>query len=269
MALTHLPNANVLALDHADSAALLRSVLDSQFKDIPESIAELPKRRTHSQRPEAQKIAKTLFPGYGPEKALILYELLRSKANSTLIKRAAQDKGWEEYDQQKWVKVMHEPWNPDANPANTADLKALPMLVKVGPSSEFADVFASLKADVQNDWVSSSVSDTKLFPGSKPGLEAVSNTTPLLEFKRGVVYEDGRLDLCRMVVGPDHIDELMDTLDTNSSVRHFLLGNNIISNRGARRIARFIREHPGRMETCYLAGNHIKDNGLKDITWAL
>lgn len=64
-----------------------------------------------------------------------------------------------------------------------------------------------------------------------------------------MIYEDGRLALCKMVVGLDHIDELMDALDTNDHVRYFLLGNYVVTNHGARRIARFVQEHPGRMRS--------------------
>jgi Ran GTPase-activating protein (RanGAP) involved in mRNA processing and transport len=85
------------------------------------------------------------------------------------------------------------------------------------------------------------------------------------EFQKGVVYEDGRMDLCKMVVGPDHIWELMDSLRKNSFVRHFLLGNNIIGPSGATAIATFIKAFPERMETWYLAGNCINGAGFKEI----
>ncbi|KAJ7354699.1 hypothetical protein DFH08DRAFT_691431, partial [Mycena albidolilacea] len=82
--------------------------------------------------------------------------------------------------------------------------------------------------------------------------------TPMVEFKRGVVYDDGRLDLCKMVVGPTHIEKLLDALEGNTVVTQFLLGNNVMSTTGARRVARFIADHPERIETWYLAGNHIR-----------
>ena len=34
----------------------------------------------------------------------------------------------------------------------------------------------------------------------------------MVGFNRGVVYVDGRLDLCKMVVGPTYIAALMDSL---------------------------------------------------------
>ena len=75
------------------------------------------------------------------------------------------------------------------------------------------------------------------------------------EFERGVLYSDNRMDLCKMVVGPPHIEALTQSLDNNTNVRHFLLGNSIIGHRGAESIASFVVRHPNRMETWYLAGN--------------
>lgn len=93
--------------------------------------------------------------------------------------------------------------------------------------------------------------------------------TPGLEFRRGVLYEDARLDLCKQVVGPDHIGALMQSLRTNTFVRHFLLGNNIIGPTGARAIAEFITEFPDRMDTWYLAGNCIDRAGFEILVDAM
>ena len=65
------------------------------------------------------------------------------------------------------------------------------------------------------------------------------------------------MDLCKMGVGPLNIGALMDSLDHNTFVKHFLFGNNIVGPAGVRRIARFIQDHPDRIETWYLAGNCI------------
>ncbi|KAH7029225.1 uncharacterized protein B0I36DRAFT_325297 [Microdochium trichocladiopsis] len=93
--------------------------------------------------------------------------------------------------------------------------------------------------------------------------------TPGLEFRRGVLYEDARLDLCKQVVGPDHIGALMQSLRTNTFVRHFLLGNNIIGPVGARAIGDFIHDFPNRMDTWYLAGNCIDGAGFKVLVDAM
>ncbi|AYV86864.1 MAG: hypothetical protein Sylvanvirus11_27 [Sylvanvirus sp.] len=92
--------------------------------------------------------------------------------------------------------------------------------------------------------------------------QGVDNTT---EFKRGVVYSDGRMDLCKQVVGPTSIGILMDSLDHNNFIRHFLLGNNIIGNSGAQEIAKHIM---GTIETWYLAGNDIGAEGMDALSKA-
>lgn len=104
--------------------------------------------------------------------------------------------------------------------------------------------------------------------GLQPGKELKWNT-PMVEFKRGVVYDDGRLDLCKMVLGPTHIEKLLDALEGNTVVTQFLLGNNIISATGARRIAKFITDHPDRIETWYIAGNHIRAPGFQLLVDAM
>ncbi|SMY29582.1 unnamed protein product [Zymoseptoria tritici ST99CH_1A5] len=81
--------------------------------------------------------------------------------------------------------------------------------------------------------------------------------TELLEFEKGVIYADGRIDLCKNVTGPAHIGSLMSSLRTNEFAKHFLLGNNIIGPTGAKEIATFIHDFPNRFETWYLAGNCI------------
>lgn len=62
----------------------------------------------------------------------------------------------------------------------------------------------------------------------------------------------------------------MESLETNTSVKHFLLGNNMIGPVGARSIANFSKAHPSRIQTWYLAGNCIDSIGLKRLVsaWA-
>jgi Ran GTPase-activating protein (RanGAP) involved in mRNA processing and transport len=91
----------------------------------------------------------------------------------------------------------------------------------------------------------------------------------MVEFNKGVLYTDRRMDLCKMVVGPNHIKELMQSLVGNDHVKHFLLGNNIIGPTGARAIADFIQQYPDHMETWYLAGNMIDASGFATVVDAL
>jgi Ran GTPase-activating protein (RanGAP) involved in mRNA processing and transport len=86
-----------------------------------------------------------------------------------------------------------------------------------------------------------------------------------LEFPKGVLYEDGRMDLCKKVVGPPHIGSLLESLKTNTFVKHFLLGNNIIGPTGAKHIADFVKEYPDRIDTWYLAGNCIDGDSFAKL----
>ena len=60
----------------------------------------------------------------------------------------------------------------------------------------------------------------------------------------------------------------MTSLDSNTFVRHFLLGNNMIGPVGARLISEFVFAHPDRMETWYLAGNCINLAGFERLVSA-
>lgn len=60
----------------------------------------------------------------------------------------------------------------------------------------------------------------------------------------------------------------MASLESNTFVRHFLLGNNLIGPTGARLISDFVLAHPDRMETWYLAGNCIDLAGFERLVSA-
>jgi hypothetical protein len=87
---------------------------------------------------------------------------------------------------------------------------------------------------------------------------------PCMEFKRGALYEDKRMDLCKQVVGPTHIGSLMNSLETNNQVEHFLLGNNIIGTVGGEEIGKYLEKRHN-MKTWYLAGNNLDSEGIKPI----
>ena len=75
------------------------------------------------------------------------------------------------------------------------------------------------------------------------------------------------LRLCR-VLGPPNITALMASLEHNTFVRHFLLGNNMVGLAGARAIAEFVYKHPDKIETWYLAGNCIDLFGFECLVLA-
>lgn len=87
-----------------------------------------------------------------------------------------------------------------------------------------------------------------------------------LEFIRGAVYPDGRMDLCKQVVGPTWIGDLMTALKSNTQVQHFLLGNNITNLEGGRAIGEFLTTpRPNKIKTWYLAGSEFSSKALEYI----
>lgn len=169
-------------------------------------------------------------------------------------------------DAMRWEKRIAKQgvWSPTDLQLETSKkgAKALPMPVTIAKEEMLAPFFDHLAKDgtYEND---ESV-DGKSHVISEPfyGVQA-------LEFPMGVLYEDGRLDLCKQVVGPDHIGSLMNSLRGNSFVKHFLLGNNIIGPVGAQAIADFIADRPSQMETWYLAGNCINAPAFRTLVDAM
>jgi hypothetical protein len=157
------------------------------------------------------------------------------------------------------------PWDPSRTPVSIEGAKALPMPVKVAEAADLAPFLGHLKGGGTHE-LNDDIYDGHELDG---GLGEPYYGVKGAEFKKGVVYADGRMDLCKMVVGPDHIWNLMDSLRSNEFVRHFLLGNNIIGPVGAEAIANFIRELPDRMDTWYLAGNCIDGASFKILVDAL
>lgn len=110
-------------------------------------------------------------------------------------------------------------------------------------------------------------SDEKIIP---TGVEKSFVLENCIKFTRGALYPDGRLDLCKQVVGPTWIEKLMESLKTNTQITHFLLGNNIIGARGAAAIAKYIEgDNPSKIQTWYIAGNSIDHDGMALIAKAL
>mmetsp|Transcript_112652 Transcript_112652/g.258058 ORF Transcript_112652/g.258058 Transcript_112652/m.258058 type:complete len:711 (-) Transcript_112652:77-2209(-) len=82
--------------------------------------------------------------------------------------------------------------------------------------------------------------------------------------ERGVLFPDGRMDLCKQVVRPRFI-ELCDTLRThpNTGVKHFLMGNNVVFEGDPTEVTqrldaftRLVSSDP-HITTWYIAGNGI------------
>ncbi|KAF9435055.1 hypothetical protein BGZ76_006980 [Entomortierella beljakovae] len=219
------------------------------------AIMALPRRRNKTQRPLAIQLAKILYPDLDEIAAIILYEQLTKPAKAIVIARRKERQIAQ--NQPKSLNKLLEiqgPWaGQDVDPLDLKGPTAIPMPVTIGNTDDFEPIFSFLSKDI----AFAEAVDTQGAHGHE-----LLWKVPTLEFKRGIVYEDGRLDLCKKVVGPTHIGDLMESLVPNHQIHHFLLGNNAISTTGAKRIAEFIHRHPDRMETWYLAGCHITLHGL-------
>lgn len=88
-------------------------------------------------------------------------------------------------------------------------------------------------------------------------------------FLKGTVTSDGRLDLCKQVIGPAGIKPLLDALNENKFVDRLLLGNNIIGDSGGQLIADFIKSGKSPLTVWYIAGNKLTHIGIKPIADAL
>ncbi len=62
-----------------------------------------------------------------------------------------------------------------------------------------------------------------------------------MKFVKGVVTSDGRLDLCKQVIGPQGIKPLLNSMKRCTKIDRILLGNNIIGDTGGQIIADFIK----------------------------
>ncbi|EPE34371.1 RNI-like protein [Glarea lozoyensis ATCC 20868] len=240
--------------DHLET---LRAILNDDFSKEEEILA-LPRRQNKSQRPLAVQLSKItkLWPELTEIAAIIKYERLTIYAkaivrqNQADVLKAAQ---WKDNKGGKLLRVQG-PWaGQELDPVDLKGPAAIPMPVTIGTAEDFNPIFSFL-AD------NKTIAEAGESDGTH-GIELLWKSH-LLEFERGIVYEDGRVDLCKKVVGPTHIGKLMDSLEPNTQITHFLLGNNAISTTGAKRIAEFVEKYPDRMETWYLAGCHITRYGL-------
>ncbi|KAH8821779.1 leucine rich repeat protein [Xylogone sp. PMI_703] len=255
----------------AEHLHTLKSLEEGDLKD-EDAILALPRRRNKSQRPLAAQLAKELYPSLSEIAALIKYDILVIPAKVTVRQKKRERHLAQVLPKTnaggKLLKIQG-PWaGQEADPVDIArGPRAIAMPVTIGDAEDFEPIFSFLSLD-------------KPFPSrdqiEEPGFDFVHEDTvftgrfgrelnwhtPLLEFKRGIVYNDGRLDLCKKVVGPTHIRKLMESLESNHQIRHFLLGNNVISTTGAKAIASFLEKYPDRMETWYIAGCHLTQHAL-------
>lgn len=171
-------------------------------------------------------------------------------------RRTAIAEATKRHERSNWIKRISKqgPWDEQNDPLFYFGAPSLPMPVEQSDKESLSPFFAHLRNG----------GTYELNPGvdgAVTGVEPYYNTE-LIEFEKGVLYSDGRVDLCKMVTGPRNIGDLMESLKSNPFSKHFLLGNNIIGPTGAKAIAAFIDEFPEKFETWYLAGNCIDTAGF-------
>jgi Ran GTPase-activating protein (RanGAP) involved in mRNA processing and transport len=254
-ALTILQNAPEIELDESEEFDALMDhplarihIDDSLFDALP--------RRKKRPFGLAEATAALLYPApesslspiirYENDRVLIRKWILLQRKYGDLVKAKQQEQklGVESLKAQG-------PWDPEKQPISLAGAPALPMPVEISDASSLDPFFHHLRQN-GNSNATSLASKSAAADFSEPFYG-----TKGLEFPKGVLYDDGRMDLCKKVVGPPHIGALLESLKTNTFVKHFLLGNNIIGPTGAKHIAEFVKDYPDRIDTWYLAGNCI------------
>lgn len=248
-------------------ASLLRSNLATLYAGDPVldgTCLNAPRRHHADSRNAALavEIAKLLYPTPSDSltSPMIKYEKVVVLLRKALITQRLEQTAHATTEHEPWRKriLAQGPWD-EINDRWTECAPALPMPVTISDRESLAEIFEHLSMD--GNMTRNPTSDAQVFAvGKEPYYGSET-----LEFEKGIVYEDGRLDLCKKVVGPQNIVGLTKSLESNRFIRHFLLGNNVIGPVGARAIAEFVRRFPERMETWYLAGNCIDSNGLKSL----
>jgi Ran GTPase-activating protein (RanGAP) involved in mRNA processing and transport len=249
----------VAPFDHVDKDEYLPASIT-----IDETIMEAPRRR--SADPEsaalANHIAQLLYPA--PENSLgslIKYEKDVVKLRNLVIRQRKRviDDATKRNELMNWDKriLKQGPWDPVNDPMSLDGAPSLPMPVKIANPETLAPFFEHLSLNGTEEKSSTRAAEEGI------EIEEPYYNVKSLEFEKGVVYSDRRMDLCKMVLGPTNIGELIESLKTNTFITHFLLGNNIIGPHGAKCIADFVKEYPDRMDTWYLAGNCIDTASFK------
>ena len=243
-------NAFVLQLKEDES--ILND--ETNVSDVTDCGLSAPRRGSYIDKKYelAKKIALTMYPPEEDTKekrlwSYIRYSQLISKLKKKFIAQLELKVNYEQVERNNKMSLLRRNFSTLKNrPSTNAVINPTPMPVEVAQLDELADFFSHLKSNIQ-------IVDEEY-----------------VQFTRGACYRDGRMDLCKQVVGSTWIEPLMNSLINNDKIKHFLLGNNIIDTKGAQAIANFIAtEHKPKIETWYIAGNCIDSEGIELIAKSL
>lgn len=104
----------------------------------------------------------------------------------------------------------------------------------------------------------------------QPLIKFLTGNNPVIsqtKFPRGTITTDGRLDLCKQVVGPAGISPVLNAMKNSAYVKRLLLGNNIVGDGGAFEIASEMTT--SQLECWYIAGNDFTAKGIAAIAESL
>ena len=199
----------------------------------------------------AHKLARFLFPTEDKDRvhSYIAYGKLLSKLRAAYREQVKQQAALEQIENAQQDKFRQARKFGQRQifeslldePISDLILNPIPMPVEVAPLDELTPFFTYLK-------------------------EGKAAEKECVKFVRGAYYNDGRIDMCKQVVGSDWISELVDSIKSNANVKHFLLGNNIVGDRGASKIAALIEsESSPAIKTYYLAGNCFTAEGAAKL----
>jgi Ran GTPase-activating protein (RanGAP) involved in mRNA processing and transport len=180
--------------------------------------------------------------------------LLRSKES-----RQWRVKAYATCTEEEYQALVH------STPLSTAILHPEPEPVDVATSEEMSQLYQFFQAQHEEHLQTQSTA------------AAVAEVAALLKndqiFDKGTLCSDGRLDLCKQVVGPNGVSSLMNSLLLDSTgkhqVQHLLLGNNICGDGLGEAVATFIKSGKSKLTTWYIAGNRLTAEGIRHVCQAL
>lgn len=198
------------------------------------------------ERRTAHKLARALFPDIGDHEdekiktwGVIQYSKLISTLSAAVRERKNREAAARAKPNKKLIRDHCILRNRSAGLSN-AVINPEPMPVEESPLSELEPVIAALAS------------------GS-----ADFGDADMVEYTRGVIFRDGRLDLCKQVLGRSHIEKVIDAMRGNQAVKHFLLGNNISGMPCAEAVARhLVEDRSPHIQTWYLAGNELDSDAI-------
>ncbi|KAK4697867.1 hypothetical protein P7C71_g264, partial [Lecanoromycetidae sp. Uapishka_2] len=176
-------------------ASLLRKELQAMFNgEAPHPDCLRAPRRRHADSMSAAlaiRIATLLYPAPSDAELsqVIKYEkdivLLRKEINANI--RMEEETTLSQKDENTWKdRILKQgPWNEIKDAVSHAGAPSLPMPVKISDHESLAPFFEHLSMGGTHDnFIAAN------------GKEAYYQTD-IAEFKKGILYEDGRMDLCK------------------------------------------------------------------------